>query len=111
MITIKEASREDLKKLSTRQLLDMKNSCHAACVEWDPDSKPEARFKLISGAVPNERFDPTKPVKQGNQKKRNVYDHYTVSLSLILEELNTRPHVPNKQESRKIRQQNAKAKR
>lgn len=103
------ATWEEIKKLSTRELLQLRDHCHMNCKEWDDESEPITYFKVIAGHFPNPAFDPTKPTVGQNQKNRNLYAWKRVHINQLLTELKTRPHVPNKPESRKLRQQKAKA--
>lgn len=102
-----QATEEQIKALSTRELLKLKKSCYNA--EHEPVCE-KVFFRVIAGSVENPKFDETKHVGEGNQKRKNVYQTVSMKREQLFEELNSREHVMNKKEAKVSRRKAAHAK-
>jgi len=105
----RDATFEDLLKLSTRKLLALRDDCYRNNSVHDPEAECATIHYIVIGTKKNEKYDPKRPEGRGNRATFEIKEGIRIGINALLSELRDRPHVPGKLEAKKIRQERAKA--
>lgn len=108
-VTPRAATVDELEKLNTKQLMEIRQSCYKCGVPEDDEPFNSFVGRVSKGYEPNPKFDPTKKENRSNNRQRKVTERVSFMLQDVLFELNRRPHVPNKAENKLARKEKAKA--